>query len=208
MIETGILGVRVEKNAPLVRHQCVTLSRASRLTRMVVSLLVPLPVNTRQLSGVHVPGGSFAGGQGDVGPEPRALQVFIGVSAANETTFGELRKILRRSPTAVRSASIRPQFAAILAFMSTHHTLDTRRCPGQVDRTFHRIVGSIPCVVCTGIPIEVSATNLLNIALRRAREDISSKEAEAAKAAEEASRLRLQLGLEQQKFTDAEVGRG
>ena len=39
----------------------------------------------------------------------------------------------------------------------------------------------------------------------RAREEVTSKELEAAKAAEETNRVRLQLGLEQQKVTDAEV---
>lgn len=40
---------------------------------------------------------------------------------------------------------------------------------------------------------------------RRAREEVTSKESEAAKAAEGTNRLRLQLGQEQQKVTDAEV---
>lgn len=40
---------------------------------------------------------------------------------------------------------------------------------------------------------------------RRAREEVTSKESEAARAAEETNRLRLQLGLEQQKVNDAEV---
>lgn len=41
---------------------------------------------------------------------------------------------------------------------------------------------------------------------RRTREEVSSKDSEAAKNAEEMNRLRMQLELEKQKCTDAEVG--
>ena len=65
-------------------------------------------------------------------------------------------------------------------------TRDTRRR----DYLFHQ---------CRSDPAYIMTTS------SRAREEVTSKELEAAKAAEETNRVRLQLGLEQQKVTDAEV---
>lgn len=122
---------------------------------MVVGLLVPLPINTRQLSGVHVPGGSLAGGQGDVGPQPRALQVSIAVSAANEANvlvgFGKSYAKLLLQQAAFTMHHQRAVCVNFVAYLPTHHPLDTERCPAQVVRTFHRIFCSIPRVVY-GVP--------------------------------------------------------
>ncbi|CAN0312878.1 unnamed protein product [Pylaiella littoralis] len=49
-----------------------------------------------------------------------------------------------------------------------------------------------------------SEMSALNNALHRTREEVSSKDSEAAKNAEEMNRLRMQLELEKQKCTDAE----
>ncbi|CBJ27760.1 hypothetical protein Esi_0084_0059 [Ectocarpus siliculosus] len=50
-----------------------------------------------------------------------------------------------------------------------------------------------------------SEMSALNHALSRARDEVSFKESEIAKAGEEASRLRVQLGLEQEKRSNAEA---
>ncbi|CAN0086999.1 unnamed protein product, partial [Scytosiphon promiscuus] len=49
-----------------------------------------------------------------------------------------------------------------------------------------------------------SEMSALNHALSRAREEVSSKESEAVKTAEETNRLRLQLGLEREKSSNTE----
>eukprot|EP00903_Cladosiphon_okamuranus_P008157 g7856.t1 len=52
--------------------------------------------------------------------------------------------------------------------------------------------------------LAASEMSSLNHALSRAREEVASKESEAAKVAEETKRLRMQLGQEKQKVADAE----